>query len=81
MNTIKLILEEFIMTWQDLVRDQIGKLKKEMDKEIKKLNKINDNNSPNIFSRKVEIIANIKSITESIGELYILLGRENEVTK
>ena len=69
------------MTWQDLVRNQIESMEKEREKETKKLDKIKDNNNPNLFSRKVEILANIKSITESIGTLYILLGRENEVDK
>lgn len=43
------------------------------------MNKIRENDSPNQFSKMVEIAANIKSITESINVLYILLGRENEV--
>ena len=47
-------MEEFIMTWQDLVRDQIGKLEKEMGKEVKRLDKIRDNDSPNIFSKRLK---------------------------
>lgn len=69
------------MTWQELVRDEISKLEKEKDKETKKLNKIREDDSPNRFSAKVEIAANIKSITESITTLYVLLGRETEVTE
>ena len=45
------------------------------------MNKIRDNDSSVYFAKKVEISANIKSITESIGVLYILLGREREVTE
>lgn len=67
------------MTWQELVRDQIGKLEKDKVKETKRLDKIREDDSVNLFSKKVEIMANIKSITESITTLYILLGREREV--
>lgn len=67
------------MTWQELVRDQIGKLEKDKVKETKRLDKIREDDSVNLFSKKVEIMANIKSITESIMTLYILLGREREV--
>ena len=69
------------MTWKDLVKSQIDSLEKEQEKEVKKMDKIRENDSPNQFSKKVEIAANIKSITESINVLYILLGRENEVTE
>lgn len=67
------------MTWQELVRDQIGKLEKDKVKETKRLDKIREDDSVNLYSKKVEIMANIKSITESITTLYILLGREREV--
>lgn len=69
------------MTWKDLVKSQIDSLEKDREKEIKKMNKIRDNDSPVNFAKKVEISANIKSITESINVLYILLGRESEVTE
>lgn len=69
------------MTWKDLVNSQINSLEKDREKEIKKMNKIRDNDSPANFSKKVEIAANIKSLTESINVLYILLGREKEVTE
>ena len=69
------------MTWKELVYDQIDKLEKEKNKEIKRLEKYKDDYSPNIFAKKVELEANIKSISESIVTLYILLGRENEVTE
>lgn len=69
------------MTWQELVRDQISKLEKEEQKTRKKLEKIRDNYSPNNFSKKLELEADIKSITESISTLYIILGRESEVTE
>lgn len=45
------------------------------------MDKIRESDSPANFSKKVEISANIKSITESINTLYILLGREGEVTE
>lgn len=67
------------MTWQELVRDQIDKLEKEKVKETKKLDKIREDDNMNLFSKKVGIMSNIKSITESITTLYILLGREREV--
>lgn len=69
------------MTWKDLVKSQIDSLEKDREKEIKKMKKIRDNDSPVNFAKKVEISANIKSITESINVLYILLGREREVTE
>lgn len=69
------------MTWKDLVKLQIESLEKDREKETKKLNKIRNNDSPVNFVKKVEIGANIKSITESINVLYILLGRESEVTE
>lgn len=69
------------MTWQELIRDQIEKLEKEKIKETKRLDKIRDDDSLNLFSKKVEIMANIKSITESITTLYIILGREREVNQ
>ena len=69
------------MTWKELVRDEISKLEKEKDKETKKLNKIREDDSPKRFSVNVEIAANIKSLTESITTLYVLLGRESEVTE
>lgn len=69
------------MTWQELIRDQIEKLEKEKIKETKRLDKIRDDDSLNLFSKKVEIMANIKSITESIMTLYIILGREREVNQ
>lgn len=69
------------MTWKDLVKSQIDSLEKDREKEIKKMNKIRDNDSSANFAKKVEISANIKSITESINVLYILLGREREVTE
>lgn len=69
------------MTWQELIRDQIEKLKKEKSKETKRLDKIRDDDNINMFSKKVEIMANIKSITESITTLYIVLGREREVNQ
>lgn len=69
------------MTWQELIRDQIEKLEKEKIKETKRLDKIRDNDNLNLFSKKVEIMANIKSITESITTLYIILGREQEVNQ
>lgn len=69
------------MTWKDLVQSQIASLEKDREKEIKKMNKIRDNDSSVYFAKKVEISANIKSITESIGVLYILLGMEREVTE
>lgn len=52
---------------------------KDKVKETKRLDKIREDDSVNLFSKKVEIMANIKSITESITTLYILLGREREV--
>lgn len=67
------------MTWQDLVRDQIEKLEKDKIKETKRLDKIREDDNINLFSKKVEIMANIKSITKSITTLYVLLGREREV--
>lgn len=67
------------MTWQGLIRDQIEKLEKEKAKETKRLDKIREDDNMNLFSKKVEIMSNIKSITESITTLYILLGREREV--
>ena len=73
--------EDDNMIWQELVRDQIKKLEKDKAKEIKRLDKIREDDSVNLFSKKVEIMANIKSITESITMLYILLGREREVNK
>lgn len=69
------------MTWQDLVRDQIEKLEKEREKKKKRLEKIQADYSPNIFSKKMELEADIKSITESIGVLYIIIDRGNEVTE
>lgn len=69
------------MTWKDLVKSQIDSLEKDREKEIKKMNKIRDNDSPVNFAKKVEISANIKSIDESINVLLILLGREKEVTE
>lgn len=69
------------MTWQELIRDQIEKLEKEKIKETKRLDKIRDDDNLNMFSKKVEIMANIKSITESITTLYIVLGREREVNQ
>lgn len=69
------------MTWQGLVRDQIEKLEKEKVKETKKLDKIREDDRMNLFSKKVEIMSNIKSITESITTLYILFEREWEVDK
>lgn len=69
------------MTWKDLVKSQIDSLEKEREKEVKKMDKIRENDSPNYFAQKVESAANIKSITESINILYILLGREKEVTE
>ena len=69
------------MTWQELVRDQIDKLEKEKQKKIKRLDKIREDDSPKNFSKKIEIAANIKSISESITTLYIILGRRNEVTE
>lgn len=69
------------MTWQELIRDQIEKLEKEKIKETKRLDKIRDADNLNMFSKKVEIMANIKSITESITTLYIVLGREREVNQ
>lgn len=69
------------MTWQELIRDQIEKLEKEKIKETKRLDKIRDDDNLNLFSKKVEIMANIKSITESITTLYIILGREREVNQ
>lgn len=69
------------MTWQELIRDQIEKLEKEKIKETKRLDKIRDDDNINMFSKKVEIMANIKSITESITTLYIVLGREREVNQ
>ena len=69
------------MTWQSLVKSQIESLEKDRNKEVKKMDKIRESDSPSNFSKKVEIAANIKSITESINVLYILLGREKEVTE
>lgn len=69
------------MTWQELIYDQINKLEEEKSKETKKLNKIREDDSPNKFSSKVEIASNIKSIMKSINTLYILLGRQSEVTE
>lgn len=69
------------MTWVGLIRDQIDKLEKEKEKETKRLDKIRENDSPNYFSKKMEIAANIKSISESITTLYVLLGRAGEVTE
>ena len=69
------------MTWQNLVKSQIESLEKDRNKEVKKMDKIRESDSPTNFSKKVEIAANIKSITESINVLYILLGREREVTE
>jgi len=69
------------MTWQDLVKSQIESLEKDRNKEEKKMDKIRESDSPTYFSKKVEIAANIKSITESINVLYILLSREREVTE
>jgi phosphoenolpyruvate-protein kinase (PTS system EI component) len=68
------------MTWQDLIRDQIEQLENEKKKETKRLDKIRDDDSPNRFGQKVEIMANVKSISESITTLYIVLGRSSEVT-
>lgn len=67
------------MTWQDLVRDQIEKMERDKIKETKRLDKIREDDNINLFSKKVEIMANIKSITKSITTLYVLLGREREV--
>lgn len=69
------------MTWQNLVKSQIESLEKDRNKEVKKMDKIRESDSPTNFSKKVEIAASIKSITESINVLYILLGREREVTE
>lgn len=69
------------MTWQNLVKAQIESLEKDRNKEVKKMDKIRESDSPINFSKKVEIAANIKSITESINVLYILLGRERDVTE
>jgi len=69
------------MKWEELVRDQIDKLEKEKEMEIKRLDKIRDDDGSNRFSKKVEIAANIKSISESITTLYVILGRASEVTE
>lgn len=69
------------MTWEELIRDQIEKLEKEKAKETKRLDRIREDDSPNYFGKKVEIAANIKSISESITTLYVLLGRACEVTE
>jgi len=69
------------MTWKDLVKSQIDSLEKDRKKEVKKMDRIRENDSPIQFAKKVEIAANIKSLTESINVLYILLGREREVTE
>lgn len=69
------------MTWKELVHDQIDKLEKEKSKELKKLEKYKDDYSPNVFAKKIELESNIKSITEAVTMLYILLGRANEVTE
>ena len=69
------------MTWKELVQNQIERLEKDREKEVKKMDKIRDNDSLVNFAKKVEIGANIKSIDESINVLLILLGRESEVTE
>ena len=69
------------MTWKELVHDQIDKLEKEKSKEIKRLEKYKDDYNPITFCKKMKIEANIKSITESVTILYVLLGRANEVTE
>lgn len=69
------------MTWQELIREQIDKLEKEKVKETKRLDKIREDDSPQNFSKKVEIAANLKSISDSITTLYIVLGRGSEVTE
>ncbi len=56
-------------------------MEKEKVKETKQLDKIRDDDSPNRFSKKVEIAANIKSLSESINTLYVLLGKANEATE
>lgn len=69
------------MTWQELIRDQINKLEKEKEKTLKRLEKICNDYGPKTFLKKVELEADLKSITESITTLYIILGRQNEVTR
>lgn len=57
------------MTWQDLVRDQIEKLEKDKIKETKRLDRIREDDNINLFSKKVEIMANIKSMKRTRSRL------------
>ena len=67
------------MTWKDLVMDEINKLGKELKKEKEKMDRLRNNDSPGEFSSKIEILANMKSIQETINRFYILIGRSREV--
>lgn len=67
------------MIWKELVEKQIEELEKDKIKESRKMEKLNESDSSRLFSKKVEILAEIKAIEKSITTLYLLLGRANEV--
>ena len=69
------------MTWQELVEDQIDKLEKEKNGERERLNKEMERVGARNFANTVEIVANIKSIEETIFTLRLLLRRQDEVTE
>ena len=66
------------MTWKELINDEIQKLSNERDRESKRLKKLSESESPVQFAKKVEILANVKSIDETINELYLILGRSSK---
>ena len=65
------------MSWEEIIRDEINKLEKE--NALKKLDRLGNDVNWRNFSKMVERMADINSITDTITELYILLGRSGEV--
>lgn len=67
------------MSWEEIIRDEINKLEKEKENALKKLDRLGNDVSRRNFSKMFERMADINSITDTITELYILLGRSGEV--
>lgn len=64
------------MTWEELIREEIEKLEIEKESVKKRIDKSTDDIRK--FEKNVGLMADVKSIQETITELYIILGRSGQ---
>ena len=67
------------MTWIDLINNEINSMVKEIEKLIKRLDKIREDDSSANFDKKVSLMSEINALNKAIVKFHVLLGKGSQV--